>query len=143
VDVFTGQRGVIGIGGEARSGTYEVLKSYSLRNSTPKEGRIKIVLLTPAWFSGGWQPVGGDWSPWVGTDAKLVSMALGRPLALSGWNLAKREPKPLRHFVPAGSVFFFENAHLTDKPFTESPAGEPDYGAMGYGTFAAGNWNYV
>ncbi|GIL09188.1 MAG: type III-B CRISPR module-associated protein Cmr3 [Chloroflexota bacterium] len=142
VDVFAGQTGTLGIGGEGRSGTYEVLKNYSPPNSAPKEGNIKVVLLTPAWFGDGWQPAGG-WSPWVGTDAKLVSMALGRPLALSGWDLARRQPKPLRHFVPAGSVFFFEGAQLTGQPFTESPAGDLDYGAMGYGAYAAGSWNYV
>jgi len=143
VDVFAGQTGTLGIGGEGRSGVYEVLKNYVLSNSAPKEGRIKIVLLTPAWFSGGWQPASGGWSPWVGAGAKLVSMALGKPLALSGWNLAEGKPKPLRHFVPAASVFFFEDAQLTGKPFTESPAGEPDYGAMGYGAYAAGKWDYV
>ena len=140
-DVFAGETGFLSIGGEARSATYEAVQ-YALPEPKP-QGRIKIVLLTPAWFGDGWRPTNGDWSPWVGKDAKLVSMALGKPLALSGWDLARRQPKALRHFVPAGSVFFFENARLTGEPFTESPAGDLNYGAMGYGACAAGNWNYV
>lgn len=144
VEVFNQPTGTLGIGGEGRSGRYEVLKNYALPDSTVKTGRVKIVLLTPAWFSGGWRPASGDWSRWVGKEAKLVSLALGKPLALSGWDLAKGGPKPLRHFVPAGSVFFFENAQLTGQAFTESPEGDPDYyGAMGYGAYAAGSWDYA
>ena len=144
VEVFNQPTGTLGIGGEGRSGRYEVLKNYALPDSAVKVDRVKIVLLTPAWFSGGWQPASGGWSRWVGKDARLVSLALGKPLALSGWDLANGRPKPLRHFVPAGSVFFFENAQLTGQAFTESPEGDADYyGAMGYGAYAAGAWNYV
>ncbi len=143
VDVFAEAAGMLSIGGEGRAGVYEVLQGYAPPPQATAAGRVKIVLLTPAWFSGGWQPAGGDWSPWLGAGARLVSLALGKPLALSGWDLARRRPKPLRHFVPAGSVFFFEDAQLTGSSFTESPAGEPDYGAMGYGAYAAGSWNYV
>jgi CRISPR-associated protein Cmr3 len=139
-EIFAGSEGVLNIGGEGRSGTYTQVE-YTPPAQTVS-GRVKIVLLTPAWFSGGWQPASGSWAPWLGAEARLVSLALGKPLALSGWDLANKQPKPLRHFVPAGSVFFFENAQLTDRPFTESPDGDLDYGAMGYGAYAAGNWNY-
>lgn len=143
VNVFAGAAGMLSIGGEGRAGMYEVLQGYAPPPQATAAGRVKIVLLTPAWFRGGWQPASGDWSPWLGASARLVSLALGKPLALSGWDLARGWPKPLRHFVPAGSVFFFEGAQPTGLPFTESPLGEPDYGAMGYGAYAAGAWNYA
>jgi hypothetical protein len=54
--------------------------------------------------------------------------------------MAKNEPKTLRHYVPAGSVFFFENAEVSGKPFTETPPDSLDHGAIGFGTFAAGTW---
>jgi CRISPR-associated protein Cmr3 len=100
---------------------------------------VKIVLLTPAYFSDGWQPERGDWSEWV-NGGKLVSVAVGKPHLISGWDVANNQPKPLRHYVPAGSVFFFEDAEVTNKPFTETPRDSLDHGAMGFGAFAVGSW---
>ncbi len=141
--LFSSEQGVIAIGGEGRMGRYRRV-SYTPILSPVKSGRIKIVLLTPAYFSGGWQPRNGDWSPWLGKDARLVSMAIGKPLLISGWDLAKNRPRSLHHYLPAGSVFFFENAQppQQDMPFTETPPRSPDAGAMGFGAFAAANWDY-
>jgi CRISPR-associated protein Cmr3 len=134
-------KGVINLGGESRSGYYGTV------NYTPPSlvhtGNVKIVLLTPAWFSGGWQPTNGDWSPWVGKGARLVSMVVGKPQAISGWDVARREPKPLRHYVPAGSVYYFENATLTDLPFTETPTNALDHAALGFGAVATATWHYL
>ncbi len=139
--LFGETSGQIAVGGEARMGTYSVVP-YAPTLSA-HNGRVKIVLLTPTYFSGGWQPSTGDWSPWLGQGAKLVSAAIGKPRAFSGWDMVKKQPKPLRYFVPAGSVFYFENATSPVVPFTETPHGDADYGAMGYGAFATAVWNYA
>lgn len=137
---FVPSAGLIEIGGESRSGRYEIVNAPdSLKEPTGKN--VRIALLTPAYFSNGYQPAKDtDWSRWLGKGAKLVSVVLGKSHPISGWDIARNEPKPLRHFVPAGSVFYFENAAPTDQPFTESSPDGVDYGAMGFGTFAAGNW---
>lgn len=137
--IFQSQTGTIHIGGESRVGTYEVV-DYAPPVFSVKPGNIKIVLLTPAYLRGGWKP-GTDWQSWLG--AEFVSAAIGKPVAVSGWDVANNAPKPLRHFLPAGSVFYFKNATLPASPFSEYFAGEADFGAMGYGTFAAGNWDYI
>ncbi|BAW02883.1 CRISPR-associated protein, Cmr3 [Thermus thermophilus] len=36
----------------------------------------------------------------------MVAAVVGRPLAVSGWNLKEGKPKPSRRAVPAGSVYF-------------------------------------
>jgi CRISPR-associated protein Cmr3 len=136
--IFEETAGFIGLGGEARTGRFQVVQGVTALPQTGK-GRVRIVLLTPAYFSGGWLPHGGDWSPWVG-GGRLVSVAVGKPQAVSGWDMAANAPKPLRHYVPAGSVFFFEGADVTGIPFTETPAGSLDHGALGFGTFAVGSW---
>lgn len=128
--------GFIRIGGESRSARFQVLSEFKMPVSQPKE-RFKLVLLTPAYFSEGYQPRDGDWSPWVG-PAKLVSAVLGKPLAISGWDIARNRPKPLRHFVPAGTVYYFEGGQFLGHPFTESPAENADFGAMGFGSVAVG-----
>ncbi len=36
----------------------------------------------------------------------MVAAVVGRPLAVSGWDLKGGKPKPSRRAVPAGSVYF-------------------------------------
>lgn len=137
-------KGYIGVGGESRSGYYETV-DFQLSSSS-HQGKLKIVLLTPAYFSDGWHPANNDWSPWAGPNARLVSMALGRPTLISGWDTVRRQPKPLHHYVPAGSVYFFEGAQVQPQPFTEPipdsdfENGEIDAGRLGFGGFAVGIW---
>jgi len=133
-------KGVLNIGGESRSGHYRVVTPAESLTKLPEAGqrRIRIVLLTPAYFSEGAYPsqlsVGGT----------LVSAAIDKPQPISGWDIANNRPKPLRNHVPAGSVYFYEIAselkELPFKSFTETPDDWPDYGAMGFGTFAIGTW---
>jgi CRISPR-associated protein Cmr3 len=138
-NMFPAASGYVNIGGESRSGRYEVLKNGLDPFPQTGEGNVRIILLTPAYFSGGWQPQGGDWSAWVG-GGELVSLVLGKPHPISGWDVANNQPKPLRNYVPAGSVFFFKGANVTGTPFTETPEGSEDQGVMGFGTFAVGVW---
>jgi len=139
LEVF-GESGTVGIGGESRMGHYQVVKTAF--NDKDAQGRVKVVLLTPAYFSGGWHPQKHDWSHWLGDKAKLVSYAIGKPLSISGWNVATGKPKPLRHFLPAGSVFYFEDATWQKQPFTESAADAP-YPVMGFGAAAVTTWDYL
>jgi CRISPR-associated protein Cmr3 len=141
--LFTERQGMMRVGGESRSGIYEIVDNYMPPEYSKTNGRIKIVLLTPAYFEAGCQPTNGAWGSLLGGSPRLVSMVLGKPLVISGWDMVRRGPKPLRHFVPAGSVYYFENASVPDNPFTESPINEPDYARMGFGAFAAGTWDYV
>ncbi|MCX7643489.1 MAG: type III-B CRISPR module-associated protein Cmr3, partial [Armatimonadetes bacterium] len=51
--------------------------------------------------------------------------ALTRPNKFGGFDVAKERPKPIRNFVPAGSVYFFESDEPIQLPedfaFTETP----------------------
>jgi CRISPR-associated protein Cmr3 len=138
LDVFHGSSGTVGVGGESRMGDYQVV-DYALPKQSA-QGRVKVILLTPAYFTGGFQPANGDWSAWLGQNAKLVSYSVGKPLAISGWDVANKRPKPLRHFVPAGSVFYFEDAVWQEQPFTENADSAP-YSVMGFGATAVTGWN--
>ena len=140
MEVFKGAEGLVGIGGESRTGHYQVV-NYALP-AAKAEGRVKVILLTPAYFTDGWLPLDADWSAWLGNSAKLVSYSVGKPLVISGWDIARKAPKPLRHFLPAGSVFYFEDAAWQDKAFTEDAANAP-YSVMGFGAAAVGTWNYL
>jgi len=118
--------------------------------------RLTLTLATPAIFSGGWKP------GWLDTDLtgappglpgvrlKLVSAAVGRFSAVSGWRYdgrkKRRGPKPVRRVAPAGSVYFFrvEDGELTEDtirrlwlaPLSDEPSDRKD----GYGLAQPGVW---
>jgi len=124
-------KGFLRFGGEGRAATYEklqqqqCLRPLSQFNFARNAKRFKVVLVTPAWFSGGWQPKGGNWSKIFGASVRLIAAAVPRPLHLGGFDVAKGIPKPMRAFVPAGAVYFFEADEplklAGDFTFTETP----------------------
>lgn len=145
------EQGVISMGGEARASL--VRKLAAIEAPEPPAAlasgeSFKIVLLTPAWFDGGRQPQGGDWASFFGAPAaanlRCVAAAVGRPLYLGGWDAARGGHKPLRGFVPPGSVFYFEAEQPVTPPeaFTQTPPGELGFPNQGLGAFVAGSWEW-
>lgn len=120
--------------------------------------RLRLILATPALFSGGWLP---GWLDMVGDSIagrppgapedvtlKLVSACVDHWRPISGWSVerGKRGPKPVRRLVPAGSVYFFEvlsgNAEelvrrLWLKPLSDDEQDRRD----GFGLALWGVWN--
>lgn len=79
-------------------------------------GRCRIVLTTPGLFPGGWRPsgVGADNRFELGgVSGRLVCAAVPRAEVISGWDLAKREPKPAQRVAPVGSVYWLEDLQAT------------------------------
>ncbi|MGC8968252.1 MAG: type III-B CRISPR module-associated protein Cmr3 [Thermus sp.] len=61
----------------------------------------RILFLTPAFLEGAYLPKGGAFG-----GARVEAAVVGRPQAVSGWDLREGRPKPSRRAVPAGSVYF-------------------------------------
>ncbi len=84
----------------------------------------KIILATPGAF-GQWAPdwlleSRGDWRCIPGNKnlkLRLRAAFVPRYVNVSGWDYAKRQPKPTRRLVPAGSVYVVELQ--TPKAFSE------------------------
>lgn len=152
IDPFAPQ-GFLQVGGEARAATYEVLQTPlpALASTNPLPGQFKVILLTPAWFTGGWQPQDGNWSQFFDGKVALVAVALARAQAIGGAFADDRQragnfQKPMRRFIPAGSVFFFEgdgSVAYHGAPFTETPPGEGDFGQIGFGCVVTAPWDYA
>jgi CRISPR-associated protein Cmr3 len=149
-----GERGFLQLGGEARAAYYEVQDPGlsplpTLPNPLPR--RFKVVLLTPAWFSGGWAPQGRNWGQFFNGSVRLISGVIPRYQTIGGTYVDDQRrksafQKPMRRFVPGGSVYFFEangSASWAGKPFTETPTGEGDYGQIGLGTCVIAEWDYA
>ena len=118
------RRGLAQLGGDARGVRVQAIE-------LPPEARLgdravsagphfRIILATPGIFATttgkpGWLPPGveKDGDRYLlrhgGLTAELVAAAVGRPQVVSGWDLAKSQPKPALRTVPAGSVYWFRN----------------------------------
>jgi len=87
---------------------------------------LRLVATTPLCFEKGWLPDGlvntsGEYRGQLASlDVVLRAAFVPRPLHVSGWDMAKGEPKPTSRVVPPGAVYFFER---TDgQPFGEAEA---------------------
>ncbi len=151
---FGPPNGFLQLGGEARAAYYHILDGTLNgipARPNPLPERFKVVLLTPAWFSGGWQPGNGNWLQFFSGLVRLVSAVVPRAQPIGGAYVDERRrranfQKPMRRFVSAGSVFFFESdgtVAWNGKSFTETPPGEGDFGQIGFGFCAIGQWNYA
>jgi CRISPR-associated protein Cmr3 len=134
------ESGIIGIGGENRAGRYTWWTSQlpAVRTELTTSGKFKVIFLTPTYFNGGWQPENtaqhDDWSRFF-PKAKCVAAAVGRPLILGGYDLARGEHKPSRRYVPAGSVYYFEG-----EPWLERDTITDDGAEIGFGQYIIGGW---
>lgn len=79
---------------------------------------LKWTLFTPAVFAHGWlpgwlkdtqgnRPHGEVCLRGLPGRCRLVSLCLGKPQVISGWDIAAHAPKPTQLAVPAGSVYYF------------------------------------
>ena len=142
------QQGIMAFGGESRGARYTVLDESDVQIPQGRSAhkRIKLVLQTPAYFCNGWQPARQNWLPFFGRSVTLIAVALGRPQSIGGWDLAKRWPKLMHTYVPAGSTFFFQAETPISppaRPFTEAPIHEPFLPDLGFGQFVVGHWDWL
>lgn len=97
---------VLPLGGEGRLAELQVMET-PVNWPAPSSATNVFVLLSPAPLeqaSSACGPVPGAWK----SGNVVTAASFGTPLAISGWDLVARGPKPTRFFAPAGSVFFVE-----------------------------------
>lgn len=121
---------IVPFGGEGRRVRVTRIEPCGWPAGSAKDGRKMLVLTAPAPF--------GDWRPaWL----EPVAAAVPGHVAVSGWDLARRGPKPNRFAVAAGSVYFLDQP-LRDRPVAGSLCDGED-GAVGWGTTVEGPWDYA
>lgn len=82
---------------------------------------LRLILATPAIFSGGWRPgwlkeeIDGGKSAYRGSPPgaanirlELVAVAIERWTPFSGWDMKINKPRAIRRLAPAGSVYWFK-----------------------------------
>jgi CRISPR-associated protein Cmr3 len=142
-DAASRLEGVLAWGGEGRR--VQVVLSDPVVWPDVKTGgeRILALLVTPGIFQHS-EPA-WNWKPdRLGLPA-MVAAAVPGAVPISGWDLARRRPKPTRHAVPAGSVYCFQGvlpAAEDGMPFVNLAQPDPSLAGLGYGLALRGVWNY-
>ena len=78
-------------------------------NTEGKHGFVKIYLATPAIFKNGSLPEFISKGSYEGIEFELLNMAIGKPIFIGGFDMKKRQPKPMKKAVPAGSVYYLRS----------------------------------
>lgn len=111
--------GNVRLGGDGRGAALHVCDaSLPLADYTAISAarRCRIVLTTPGIFANGWRLPGADAAGHFalgGVRGKLVCAAVPRSETISGWDLARHQPKPAQRVAPAGSVYWLEEIDAT------------------------------
>lgn len=110
--------GTVTFGGERRLSWLSPLDEHPLPPSSDLAsslgGGVALTLLTPALFADGWKPQWldaqneGEPPETPGLRLRLHAAVLDRWQAISGWDLAKQQPRASRKAVPAGATYWFE-----------------------------------
>ncbi len=114
----------------------------------PRSDRFTVWLLSPGAFADGWRLPGCDatgiWR--VGKlEARVVCATVPRHEVVSGWDLARRAPKPALRVVPPGAVYWLEriSGSLEElESVLELGVGsaDPSRRAEGFGAVWFGEW---
>ena len=106
--------GFLKLGGENKVAKYKITNSIVIKSPNSIRKKFKIYLSTPGLLRNGWLPEWIDARTFEGTypgteiKVKLISVAIGKPIQIGGFDMKERKPKKMLNAVPPGSVYYFE-----------------------------------
>lgn len=112
------------LGGDGRAAQASLVSKGDCMNEPDwekisQDKRCRIILTTPGIFADGWLPTGTSnaegkhFFALGGIRAALVCAAVPRNAVISGWDLAKKRPKPAQRVAPVGSVYWLQDLQAT------------------------------
>jgi len=78
--------------------------------------RMRLLLTTPGVFPDGWRLPGTDKGGRFnlhGVCGRLACAAVSRAETVSGWDMARRQPKPAQRVAPTGSIYWIDELEAT------------------------------
>lgn len=106
--------GMVRLGGDGRAAAIRSV-SYSMPEpdyaAISQARRCRLILTSPGIFSNGWKLTGTDTDGnfrFGKISGRIVCAAVSRAETVSGWNLAKKEPKSALRAAPIGSVYWLD-----------------------------------
>jgi len=133
------------LGGENRQARTQVFQGELALPPIPdlhqRNGRLHftVTLLTPGYFGEETRTVLAKGLP--GVPGSLVTACIGKIAQQGGWDMARRQPRPLMPIVPAGSTWFY-TAPASDKEQIVALHGQhlSRRSEYGYGHVVIGTW---
>jgi len=110
------EEGFLRLGGEGKGAYYKRVNISCIPNlekSKEQHYMFKLYLHTPAIFKNGSVKEAFLRGEYMGLRFKLVSMAVGKPKYIGGFDMERQRPKNMYKAVPEGSIYIFE----TEEPF--------------------------
>ncbi len=107
--------GTLRLGGDGRGAAFFSENLNPLNVAQVKNGKIKVLLTSPAIFSQGWKLPTQDEHDVIhfqGGTARMVTASVPRHQVVSGWNLATWKPKDAERVTPTGSVYWLDNVQF-------------------------------
>ncbi len=111
--------GAVRIGGDGRAAILREVR-YSVRQpdfeAIAAARRCRVLLTSPGLFASGWRLPGADADGQFHLGdirGRLVCAAVPRAEVVSGWDLAKQQPKPAERAAPTGSVYWLDELDAT------------------------------
>jgi CRISPR-associated protein Cmr3 len=111
--------GMVRLGGDGRAAAIHAAAPNTAEPdyaAIVRAGRCRLVLATPGIFSEGWKlpSLDAEGRFHLGdVSGRLVCAAVTRADIVSGWDLAKWQPKSARRAAPAGSVYWLDELDAT------------------------------
>ncbi|MCS7041640.1 MAG: hypothetical protein NZR01_02495 [Bryobacteraceae bacterium] len=118
------QDGMVRLGADGRAAAVKPLDGF--REPEPdwarilRERRLRLVLAAPGLFAGGWLPEGAKEQNGSilfdlhGVRGRVVAAAVARAETVSGWDLAREQPKRAQRCAPAGSVYWLDEVEADE-----------------------------
>jgi len=120
--------------------------------------RARLLLTSPGIFERGWLPTGagepscseGAIFELAGVRGRIVAAAVPRAQVVSGFDLARWQPKPAQRAAPAGSVYWLEDLDATSEAlrklaerglWTEAQYNDDLRRAEGFNRVALAQWS--
>ena len=107
--------GLLRFGGDGHAASLSACTAplpHANHDAITRSGRFRLMLTSPGIFLEGWRLPGTDsagrWH-FHGASARLASATLPRLETLSGWDIARRRPKPAVRAVATGSVYWLDD----------------------------------
>ena len=119
--------GLVRLGGDGRAAALHAMADYRAPEpdytAIATARRCRLLLTSPGLFDHGWLPTGADAATrrsdgairfeLHGVAGWLVCAAVPRAEVVSGWDLARWQPKPALRAAPAGSVYWLDELDAT------------------------------
>ncbi len=125
------EKTMLRMGGDGRAASSSAVEWISPQPdyaALSQAGSMRMILTSPAIFTHGWLPHGCSEQPEAdgsyrfalhGVSGRIVCAALPRAEVVSGFDLARWQPKAAQRALPAGSVYWLQDVEATPEALSK------------------------